>query len=668
MEKRSFEVICPHCGSPLAFEDRHLRETMEVCPNCHSPFVLEIPFEDSSDDARSAGSKIEDEPENAVEIDRGNDGSLLLGIPAFPLIVTLCCVVFLLASVITLLVSKRVPAPVPDESGVDQTISESEIAESFPPSSEDHPAVDDIPTSQMLDQIDSDEGESDITSDETESFEVNQYADFAFPTEDTEDNEFSPDSPTSSNEESPQADSDEPSDSDDILALSETRPTETDVIQTVSEDSDIYENPNDRPGDNRDEAMNGEENFDVTNNEGGDVTVQFSTMSRSLSEPVNVAKRLDLNLSQIRLNRAGLADFIRLFYELTGIPVQLDWLRFSEPVDVWEKRFPYEGTNLTSLQFLEEFTSLFDLNFALEEDRVLLTCRSSEENNIEIVTFDCSDLIENESERDQTQPLVESIFSESLSLPLLANALRDLVIDQTLVHGENSPTLVSNAEKKSMTLSADRRTLENARVFFDRLRSLRHLPPKYIPEAEVLIPENICWENKLTVPVSLCLLSAVPLSEALLLLERGYQIHFFFDYAAIPGGGASLETPVRLITTERPMEQVLMELLSPLGLEYVVLTEDLVAVTSGVINKEFDAEIHFYATPNDSVPLEEAAALADRIRKTIAPDSWQSDSKPGGKIWIDPESRSFYIRQTIVNQNKIRRFLQSGLAGKENSL
>ena len=414
--------------------------------------------------------------------------------------------------------------------------------------------------------------------------------------------------------------------------------------------------------------MNGEENFDVTNNEGGDVTVQFSTMSRSLSEPVNVAKRLDLNLSQIRLNRAGLADFIRLFYELTGIPVQLDWLRFSEPVDVWEKRFPYEGTNLTSLQFLEEFTSLFDLNFALEEDRVLLTCRSSEENIIEIVTFDCSDLIENESERDQTQPLVESIFSESLSLPLLENALRDLVIDQTLVHGENSPTLVSNAEKKSMTRSADRRTLENARVFFDRLRSLRHLPPKYIPEAEVLIPENICWENKLTVPVSLCLLSAVPLSEALLLLERGYQIHFFFDYAAIPGGGASLEAPVRLITTDRPMEQVLMELLSPLGLEYVVLTEDLVAVTSGVINKEFDAEIHFYATPNDSVPLEEAAALADRIRKTIAPDSWQSDSKPGGKIWIDPESRSFYIRQTIVNQNKIRRFLQSGLAGKENSL
>ena len=116
------------------------------------------------------------------------------------------------------------------------------------------------------------------------------------------------------------------------------------------------------------------------------------------------------------------------------------------------------------------------------------------------------------------------------------------------------------------------------------------------------------------------------------------------------------------------MERVLSQLLGPLGVEYFVLTEDLLAVSTSSVGEVYDAEIHFYAVPEDDISLEEAAGLANRIRESIDPESWHVDSRPGGKIWIDPQSHSFYIRQTLSNQIKIRRLLQSGLVGKEISL
>ena len=132
--------------------------------------------------------------------------------------------------------------------------------------------------------------------------------------------------------------------------------------------------------------------------------------------------------------------------------------------------------------------------------------------------------------------------------------------------------------------------------------------------------------------------------------------------------GADLETPVSLIASEKPIDQILTALLDPLNLDYVILTEDLIAVTSRDQGERVDAEIHFYAAPNEEVSLDEALALADRIREKVAPETWKPDSKERGKIWIDPVSHSFYIRQTIRNQQKIRRLIQPGLVGKEISL
>ncbi len=671
VEKRSFEVSCPHCGSVLLIEDRNNPDLTEVCPNCQTVFLPVIPVDERSDLPSISGS---DAIEGAEDFDRPDDEFRILGIPAFPLIVTLACIVFLLAAVISFLLSSGRKEAVHGESlSADPSVLESDISVDVPQTLSDRSDEEDRPSSNseisaVSGEYDTVDAEIGTLPDDPDFLEENRYDDFAFPDQIGEKNDdldlATDDEETVLIEES--AEAYKPQTASETLSdvHEDLRDTAVDPVQTEDSQSHSEEN--------RNENANDGESFDVTTNADSDVTVLFSAMTRSSNDPINLEQRLNLNIRQVRLAQAGLADFIRLFYQLTGVPVQLDWRDFPSPVVTWEKRTPYEAANLTASQFINEFATSFHLEVVMGEDRVILTDPSIKNDIPGKVIFDCSDLIgddfESESSPFSADKGTESFFPEQLSLSILESAFRDLVLDQTLLPSEKSPILERGTDQKSLVLSADRKTIEKAYVFFDRLRSLRHLPQKRIVEAEILIPETLCWENRLSNPISISFLRAVPLSEALILIEREYQIRFFFDYAAIPGGGEVLETPVRLIVKEQPLEQVLSELLSPLGLKFVVLTEDLLAVTSSGAGEEFDAEIHFYATPEEDISLDEAAALADRIRKSVAPESWQTDSRSGGMIWIDPFSHSFYIRQTIANQIKVRRFLQSGLVGKEISL
>lgn len=670
MAKRSFEVTCPHCGSLLSFEERDLPESTEICPQCHQAFLLETPEDPLGDNSFPF---VPDSEEDPVNNESSDDELRFWGVPSFTLIVSLSCVAILLAAgVLFLLNAGHRLGALPEGSIAGRESAEPDSPKEPSLSHEDYPLVDanDSPAvPENPDQDETDEDEIVFPPDDIEKIEENQFAEFEFPRVETG---ISSDSNLSVSENSASETSTVTGQSDDSQTASETITGDPETIRNESLNSPVAEDSNDRPEMGREERAEEKENFDDAVNSDGDMTVLFSTMSQSQIEPINVTKRLDLNVRQIRLAHAGLADYIRLFYQLTGIPVQLDWCDIAEPIAVWEKRIPYEAANLSASQFLDEFSTSFGLEVSVQDDRVLLSYPQEGDDLPSKATFDCSDLIENDSETESPPQSVvsdsDSVFPDHLSLSILEKALRDLVLDPTLISAKISPTLEFDPDGKSMSLSADMKTIERAYVFLDRLRSLRHLPPKRIIDAETLIPENLCWENKLSAPVSLCFLRSVPLWEALLLMEREYQIHFFFDYAALPGGGAVLETPVRLIAENQPMERVLSQLLGPLGVEYFVLTEDLLAVSTSSVGEVYDAEIHFYAVPEDDISLEEASGLANRIRESIDPESWHVDSRPGGKIWIDPQSHSFYIRQTLSNQIKIRRLLQSGLVGKEISL
>jgi hypothetical protein len=676
VENHSLEVICPECGVILSIENIGRSTANIACPRCGAAFAIEFdgddlqpkqeepstePTEDSSPSSFDKENVTEDPGEEVTGDDGSDDqqiadaAEMIFGLPTPLLITLLSTIILLLVAIIFYLIQSN-RANLPEAGDKPTRIEESveppqtpilpdETAEELEPSS-----ADGFPEEDVYPETD---------APEQESLSDNYFPDFQFPDESVglSREDLSPDE-GSSPEEPAEADEH----SDEQPSLTESSEPQT----TKSQTAESQPEPNEENSEGESEA------FDVDTYSDRDITATFARISEIIPESIDLSKRLDLTFRKIRLSEAGLSDFIRVFYQLTGIPVQLNWTAFPTPVFFWEKRTNYEGNDVTAREFLNEFSTSFALEVERLDDRVCLSLPSSFTDETEEVSFDCSDLLTPPPEAAEAPAesgeIPESVFPEVLTLPLLESALHDLVLDVAFRDEEESPTPELKVEGTTLRLTADPRTLENAAIFLDCLRALRFLPQKRITAAEVLIPETLCWENKLGVPASLCLLRPLPLSEILLLLGKEYQLRFYIDYAALPGLGADLETPVSLIASEKPIDQILTALLDPLNLDYVILTEDLIAVTSRDQGEKVDAEIHFYAAPNEEVSLDEALALADRIREKVAPETWKPDSKERGKIWIDPVSHSFYIRQTIRNQQKIRRLIQPGLVGKEISL
>ena len=197
--------------------------------------------------------------------------------------------------------------------------------------------------------------------------------------------------------------------------------------------------------------------------------------------------------------------------------------------------------------------------------------------------------------------------------------------------------------------------------------------------AEDLIPETLGWEN-LSRLCSLHFFQPVTLREALAVLETSQRIHFLYDRSAMKKAGAGLDSQVRFAADDLPLDLILSDLLASLDLTEVILTENLLLVTSREeAAHKMTNEVHLWGDPERSISEEEFYHLVHQIRTEIDPSSWRKtggadsadsagsndgenadrlrgDDGGDGIIWFDSVSKSLLIRQSQPNQQAIRRF------------
>ena len=86
MEKRSYEVTCPHCRAPLTYESRNLIGSKETCPHCQTVFHITEPVNESP---VTVFSEDTDTEEYSKTTNLSDEEFHLLGIPVFLLIIVL---------------------------------------------------------------------------------------------------------------------------------------------------------------------------------------------------------------------------------------------------------------------------------------------------------------------------------------------------------------------------------------------------------------------------------------------------------------------------------------------------------------------------------------------------------------------------------------------------
>ncbi len=194
-------------------------------------------------------------------------------------------------------------------------------------------------------------------------------------------------------------------------------------------------------------------------------------------------------------------------------------------------------------------------------------------------------------------------------------------------------------------------------VFCEKLRRARGLPLRSRVDArrfELTTRFGRAKEN-LGQPVSVTFPQPTALIEVLGYLGEVTEVDILVDRRTMADVGLSDRLDARLSVREQPFEAALQTLLQPLDLGYRIIDATTLQVTT---RKAVAARpgIEFYPVAGRPRQGEEAAALIERIKSSIAPTSW-SDAGGPGVILFDKPSGHLIVLQSQPVQTAIERLL-----------
>ena len=173
---------------------------------------------------------------------------------------------------------------------------------------------------------------------------------------------------------------------------------------------------------------------------------------------------------------------------------------------------------------------------------------------------------------------------------------------------------------------------------------------------------GLCGWETLSKKTPFNLIKPISIQQAVSILEGKFNIPAIWDDAALNALGVGRDSTTNVRIASSPVVKVLSDVLEPFRLNYVILDEKLILITT---NEKADSyrtvEIHGFTTLEAPKTLEQARKLTKEMTSEIAPEGWND---PDVAIWLDVENGCWIIRQSQTVQRKIRAWT-SALLEKE---
>ena len=146
-------------------------------------------------------------------------------------------------------------------------------------------------------------------------------------------------------------------------------------------------------------------------------------------------------------------------------------------------------------------------------------------------------------------------------------------------------------------------------------------------------------------------LKETSLQNAIAMLSRLSATNISLDHAALIRTGLSPETMINYQGQNSTIDEILAQLLEPLGLAYIPSGESLFITVPDFTDQDLLEETYAF---DAFEPELSAEAMANIIRTFIAPDSWES---AGGEATISRQNHQLRITQTKAGHSATRRLL-----------
>jgi hypothetical protein len=360
---------------------------------------------------------------------------------------------------------------------------------------------------------------------------------------------------------------------------------------------------------------------------------------------LDIKERLAIPLTGLKLEKTSLLNVVRLFSDLTEIPITFD-------IDEMRPRGIRIDNPLTDQQFdagmsgeiLTKVLALLELEPVAEDRQILITVPPERRNTLSERTFDVADLVGNT--QNSAEPLTPKHLAEILQR-LIDPA------NESFIQVSGNSLIVQNSFRK----------LDETLRVLEQLRVIRNLPQQTEVVGKFLVPEAFGWDAVMA-PLTLNYYQPVALSDIFSQLESTTKLYILVDHKALHRTLSPLQLMKATVrcnhgTVHEALEKLLTSV-DAASLTYRIIDYDAIEITTQDAARQPDKmsiEVHRFVTETDETPEE----LVRTIRSALEPDSWRipenQETVGRGDIVIDHPSGCLFIRQSQPIQRQIRLWL-----------
>lgn len=368
------------------------------------------------------------------------------------------------------------------------------------------------------------------------------------------------------------------------------------------------------------------------------------TLRRERKE-IDVDARFALPIKSIEFPSSPVAA-VRLLSEFTGVSIVPELETFVLTRPSTGATLDLALRDATAGEALEKVAELLNWEVCKEKDRVLirpLDCDSERliEERIAVADLTAGGVGADATRLDMFE-LPNRLTSESL-----AALIKSTVAPETW--NENGGKANFSVDGANLAISQNGQNREKIKILLEGLRAIRGLEPQSDAAPERIIPEKLGWE-RLTKKTTFAPLTPLALQNAVEILEKSQKIQVFWDDATLIEAGVGRDATTAARIENGTLDVILSEILEPLDATYLILGENLIFLT-GKDAAENYRTVEFFSLvgENGARPtLDEARALVEEIKRTIAPETWRTSGASNGENSEIAENGEVGAREEIA--------------------
>lgn len=373
------------------------------------------------------------------------------------------------------------------------------------------------------------------------------------------------------------------------------------------------------------------------------ITTGQPAVPRPEPRQIDLPARLQDKIAEVEFVEVPLEAFLRFVMNFSTIPISLDPDALALVRATPGTKISVKKADATVEQLLMAALSPLQLGYVAVGQQLVVTRPPQPAGQLRTHSHAVSDLV----------------GSDPQQLQQLADLIVEMVAPATW-QAAGGPGVIRE-EMPALVIQQQDTVLFQAIVFCERLRAARGLPPqsKFNPELFSLQPAWARAAPRLARSVTLNFLQPASFTRILDRLSDEAGVEILVDWQALTTLGWTPDTETTLSVNQRPLGDVLSQMLQPLELTYRVVDATTVEVTSpAAVEARWDVE--FYPVKKLETPGQTPEALVARVRRELSGDE---SSQLAGVLHFDAPSQHLIAALPQPLQRKLAEVLKKWSEG-----